>query len=309
MAVFLKKGLFFLILNISIFAGWVFALQRIEGQYINWETDSNILAVPENKEFDLLIFGTSRGRALTRFKNHLRMENILNMRIINLSKVGGGGPVWTRIFLDYFYSRNNSADIILYFIDPWVLYSEYWNESLCSAILNEEPFRYRFFYNAAFSGIRWSCLIKHVRNYLTKKWYFESHDALAYNKKTVVRIDPMAVKERIRGLYPEGVGSDVFGKYIRIVDEIIDRVKKKGVRIIFVLPPTLLGIEPGTNLLTRALKSYADTDGIAWFNFSDAIKETEFFADHDHLNTAGVEFFTKKYLLPVLRNTDHNQIL
>ena len=306
MAVFLKKGLFFLILNISIFAGWVFALQRIEGQYINWETDSNILAVPENKEFDLLIFGTSRGRALTRFKNHLRMEKILNMRIINLSKVGGG-PVWTRIFLDYFYSRNNSADIILYFIDPWVLYSEYWNESLCSAILNEEPFRYRFFYDAAFSGIQWDCLIKHVRNYLTKKWRFESNDTLDRNKKTVARIDPMAVKERIRGLYPEGVKADVFDKYIRIVDEIIDRVKKRGARVIFVLPPTLLGREPGTNLLTRALKSYADTGEIAWFDFSDAIKETGFFADHDHLNTAGVELFANNYLLPVLRNMYHYQ--
>ena len=192
-----KKGFLFLCINSLVFVIWVSLLQRVEGDYQNWETDSNLLIIPEHQRFDLLVFGTSRGRALSRWKNHLLMETILNMRVLNLSKTGGGGPVWTRIFLDYFYHRHNTADRILYFIDPWVLFSSAWNEDLCSVMLEEEPFRYRFFFDTIAAKTRWPCLVMHLRGYLTRKWRFDLDESANPGDNRLRRIDPFAVGDAI----------------------------------------------------------------------------------------------------------------
>ena len=299
MVALLKKGLLFLLLNGLIFSVWVYVFQRMEGTCNNWETESSVSIIPENQRYDLIIFGTSHGRSFAKFKNHLRMEDILKMRILNLSK-GGGGPVWTKIFLNYFYARNNAADTVLYFIDPWVLFFESWNEDLCAAIIREEPFRYRIFYSAMISGVKWQCLVKYVRNYLLKKWTFDACDCKEYDDNRLKRLDPMAVTQRIRGLYPGKLSKAAFSKYSEMLGEIIAVVKKRGARIVFVLPPTLLGELPGTKDLKRILKEFARKHEINWYDLTGAITDITLFADHDHLNTPGIERFVGNYLAPVL---------
>ena len=295
-----KKGLLFLLLNSFIFSVWIFLFQRMEGNCDNWETESSVNIIPVNERYDLIIFGTSHGRSFAKFKNHLRMEKILKMRTLNLSKGGGGGPVWTKIFLNYFYARNNTADTVLYFIDPWVLFFESWNEDLCAAIIREEPYRYRVFYSAMVSGVKWQCLVKYVRNYLLKKWTFDACDCKEYDDNRLKRHDPMAVTQRIRGLYPGKLSKPAFSKYSEMLGEIIAVVKKRGARIVFVLPPTLLGELPGTKDLKKILKEFARKQEINWYDLTNVITDITLFADHDHLNTPGVERFVGNYLAPVL---------
>jgi hypothetical protein len=69
--------------------------------------------------------------------------------------------------------------------------------------------------------------------------------------------------------------------------------------ISFIFPTTLLGDLPGTPEVKAALAEIKKDYPLDFYDYSNAITDVELFNDHDHLNTAGVVEFSKKYLKPL----------
>ena len=115
----------------AIISSMIFTISSIpfwRYDFKNGETEANLPIIKSNQHYDIVFLGTSHGRTLSRFGNHDRVEKILSKKIINLSTGGGRGIYSSQIYLDYFFKRGNTTDTIVYFIDPWVFYSNKWNE-------------------------------------------------------------------------------------------------------------------------------------------------------------------------------------
>lgn len=296
---FALKVICFICANTILFVLWVVLLQGTETRCSDYETGSCLSVVPENRHFDLLIFGTSHGRSFAWHRNHQRIEEALGMAAINLSKTGGG-PLWANIYYDYFRMAGNKADTILYFIDPWVLYSSQWNENHCSAIIGEEPFRFTFLYSLAKHGVDRGCLLRHVRAYLTRRWMFDQCDGLAVDDGRVPKVDPLAVRQRVEGLYPDGQEESAFREYSLILEDLVKKVKRNNRRLLFVFPPTLLGSVPGSEALRDLLERWSRNHNIEWYDLTESVVDSTLFSDHDHLNSAGIRMFSDRYLKPIL---------
>ena len=125
------KLVIFSLLNLSIMGSLLFFFsgRNLDIRFKNWETESNLLVTGKNEHYDMAILGTSRGRVFSRDSNHLTVENILDKKVINLSKGGGGGLMPALVHLDHFYARGNMADHIIYFVDPWIFFCPINNEN------------------------------------------------------------------------------------------------------------------------------------------------------------------------------------
>jgi hypothetical protein len=305
----------FIAINFAVFAALVAFAQSERHNVKNSQVEANLPVIPSGQHFDLLIMGTSRGRALSRYSGHERTENVLGMRMLNISKGRGGGVIPQEIFLSYFFDRGNTAGKIVYLVDPFVFFSRHWNED--NLLAEDEPLQFDFWWKLVRSPV--SPMVVH--NYFASKftiealffrerseeldaWVLDRMGAPRPDGISLQKVDPILVKKQIANLYPDATEERLFRRYAGFFCEIIQSAQSHGAEIVLIIPPTLLGECPGESLLRSLLADCERRYGIRSFDLGQAILDPSLYCDHGHLNPAGVEYFARTYLKPVLAGTD-----
>ena len=294
---FLFNSIIFIAINLGIAGGYLYLNQNWY-EYNNWNTYSSLLPMRDNQKYDLLILGSSHARVFSSFGNHERVENILGVKMLNLSKTASG-LLPQKALLEYFYERGNSTSKILYILDPQIFYSAKWNED--NYFLEDEPLYLGFLWCALREGISYEVLTNYVRSKFSFYWLSSRAPVVElYEDTALSRIDKEAVRKRKEFLYSDGLKKEIFEHYARMMKELVLSAQKHNTKIVFIYPPTLLGDLSGSKEVADLVESFKDS-GVHFYDFSNVLKEHNYYQDHDHLNTSGVELFVGKYLASRLR--------
>lgn len=300
MKTFILKLFAFACINVLVFLAWYGWLFFKESPCPIDESVSCVHMMSGQQHYDVLVLGTSHGKSLSVNGNQKRVERILGKTMINLSKTGGAGPLWAKIYLSLFYDNQNEVDTIVYFIDPWVFASSDWNEDLCAVLMHEEPFRFRLFARALVNRVSPKCLVLYVRAYLLQDWDFNQCDTRGADDHYLTGVDEFAINERIGVLYPGDGPREIKDSYWEDLSRVVNTGRRHGARTILILPPTLLGDIELMNELKNKLAVFTQRNGIQWYDYSRAITDPALYTDHDHLNSLGIEVFVGQYVKPIL---------
>jgi len=299
---FIAKLVLFSLLNLVIMLSLLslFSGRNRDISLKNWETESNLLVTGENQHYDVAILGTSRGRVFSRDSNHLTGEMILGKRVINLSKGGGGGLMPAMVHLSHFYRRGNSADHIIYFVDPWIFFCPINNENN-TFFLRDEPFELSILWDLIVNGFPSQRIVSYLQMIAVDDWKgISRYAAPGLDKLTLKAIDPLKLEEARKhylGLYDY----DKFDYYSKFVSKINKVAKEHGSKITYITPPILMRDFPGAVEVDQKLKQISSKEDVGYINLIDKMQDRHFFYDHMHFNNRGVTHFTKSYLEPILK--------
>ncbi len=267
----------------------------------NWQTESNTLFLKENAHYDIAFLGISHARNFSRDENQLRVEDILNKKVLNLGQgYSSCGVNDQQFYLEYYYSKNVKIDTIVYVLSPPLLYGEYFNTATSTFLL--EPFDFDFFrqyYN--YKGVinKSGRLIQYVSSKLHPKWLFHYPLRSKANTVKLLKLDTAVVNAGFRLAYLEGENLSIFTKNCNRVEMTIEAAKANNSFVIFIIPPALFGKWKGHNETMEFCKKMQEKHNIAYYDFSESVLIPAYYYDHHHLNSDGVTFFTKKYLAPI----------
>jgi hypothetical protein len=298
----IRKILIFLVLNAGLLAAvlWFFSGQYRHLHLDNGETESNLLVMGDNGHYALALLGTSRGRVFSRDNNHQMLENILGQKVINLSKGGGGGLMPAELHLSFFYYRGNRADHIVYLVDPWVFFSAINNEKN-NFFLRNEPFELFILWKLMIQRYPSDQISSYLQKITVKDWpTISKYEAPGLTEGRLKVIDQKKL-DKARQHYLSKYGENAFEKYSRFVDIINALVKRNSGRITYVMLPMLIPDFPGMAQVDQKLKEAARRNGhVAYYNLSDTMQDRQFFYDHMHFNKAGIAYFARNVLSPIV---------
>ena len=305
----IKKSLLFLLLNggiLGIVLGIASGAHR-DLHMNNWETESNLLVMGGGyspAHYGLALLGTSRGRIFSRDNNHQLVEAILNQKVINLSKGGGGGLMPMELHLSYFYHLDNRADHIVYLVDPWVFFSPINNEEN-DFFLRDEPFELFILWKLIAEGYPSNRLSSYLQMITVRDWKaISTYAGPGLTEGTLKSIDQQKLIEA-RDHYLSKYVENGFEKYSRFVDIINAKVKQAGGRITYLMLPMLIPDFPGMEKVDRKLRQAAEqNEHVAYYDVSNAMHDRRFFYDHMHFNKTGIAYFTRHVLSPVLHGEE-----
>lgn len=256
----------------------------------DWERFSPVYC--QDEQFDLLIFGSSHVALLP---VHLNENYPIKVKSFNNP---GGGLKIQQTYLKYFVNQNNQSNQILYFIDPFMLYSDKWDSA---NHLRKDRFNAPFFVQLTKNmGLSFGM------DYLTSFECFGEFKEKENNPRT--EIDTMELKLRLDDLYSNHrtvIDKDVSKQKAELI-ETIDFLKEQDLldKLTFCVLPTLLGPEEPLKVeLQDFLVELKATYNIPHFNFADIYYHPDtfkYFDDHDHLNEEGTKAFVKNHLLSII---------
>lgn len=265
-----------------------------------WQTDSVLYTIGGDQSYDFVVLGTSRARIFTEFKsNYYFVHDKLGLKMLNLAVPFGGGILPEKLFLGEFYRKGNTTKNLVIFLDPFMLFSDGLNRE--HRFVYYEPFQPRFFFDMLVGGIPPQRAFIYARSKLSHAWLTRTPPIQETDPRGLndLHLDPAKLAERMNSLYPEGMNKATFNRYSGVFWQILAMAKKQGSRVIVIQPPTLLGEEPGFQMLFKYLIGFQDDDFV-WKILTHQMQDPKYFADHDHLNSLGFEHFCTTYLLPLL---------
>nr|WP_321403209.1 hypothetical protein [uncultured Desulfobacter sp.] len=264
------------------------------------QTESNLLAIGKNEHYPVVFLGTSRGRVFSRDGNHEMVENILGKKVANLSKGGGGGLMPMDVHLSFFFNQGNTADHIIYLVDPFVFYSSINNENN-DFFLRDEPFELFIFLKLIKDGYPVDRLSSYLQKITVTDWQKRSrYGAPGLTDGTLNKIDEEKM-EKARKHYLEKCDQNSFTAYGHVVEDINRQAKAHGADITYVMLPLLMPDFPGLSEVDAFLRKTADRDAsVSYINCSSRMQDKNFFYDHMHFNKTGIEYFLKRYIRPIL---------
>lgn len=259
-------------------------------QYKPWETESVLLPLQTNTNYDVLIMGSSHGRIFSRNKNHQITEEILNKQVATIA-AGSSCIIPAQVYLSTFYDMKNTAKTILYFIDPWCFYTAKYNESYTFEI---EPYNEILLKNMIAADISETT----IQQYKAKKTTSNLPEVTVTvepNMALLNEIDPTVINARILDLYENNVPEFINEVYANRMTQIIELSKKNNSQLVFILPATLYN-DPQQNNILNLLAEYQEMYNIDFIDMSESIDDISLFYDHDHLNSKGIRVFLNKLL-------------
>jgi len=302
---FLKTG-FFVLLNLLLLTGvLLYCSGRHSGLRLPVEeTESNIFSVRPNSHYDVVLLGTSRGRVFSRDGNHDVMEKLLGKSVANLSKGGGGGIMPAELHLDHFFARGNSADQIIYLIDPWVFFAPINNEDN-EFFLRDEPFELRILLHLLkdhYPLRRLSAYLQMIPDHDWQEISRYKEPGMAFH--TLAAINPEKQAEA-REYYLKTYKNDDAARYAGYLEKIYRLAQKNGCSLTFIMLPILMDNFPGADKVDILLRTFvkSKTD-VRYYNLIDTMQDRHFFYDHMHFNRTGLTAFCTGVLKPVLTDSD-----
>lgn len=251
-------------------------------QYQPWETESVLSTIGENTSYDFLLMGSSHGRLFSRNRNHILVEEAFGKKGATIAG-GSSCVIPAEIFLDLFYSKKNSAETILYFIDPWCFYSDKYNSGY---VFEHEQFDLELL----IAMIQYRVDPKIIKDYLSRtlrqgqKPYVDKN--VQPQTEQLEAIDTNVVQMRLLDLYENEIGRKSNPEYRQAFLNSIENAKKHDSEMIFIIPPTLY-----TDPHHDDLKAFLDQHALTYLDMSKSVSNPKFYYDHDHLNVEGVKLF------------------
>lgn len=300
---FLRLTFLYILLLIGVLAFYLEITSNIvkNRQFKNYETESNLLVMNNNEKFDILFMGISHARNFSRHKNHLRIENILDKKIINIGQGGGQCGINEQLFyLDYFYSKRNTVSAIIYVISPPLFFSE--TLPIASNTFDKEPFELKFLINYAFfkSENKQERLTSYLQTKLSRLWLSYKPSSKESKNEKLDSIDFNVVASGQQMVYKDSIAYNRFNKSTERVEETIQLAIRNKSKVILVIPPALFGKWKGHSNVEKFAKQMQKLYGAEYYDFSESILTPEYYYDHHHLNTNGVVYFTENFLKPIL---------
>lgn len=295
------KASIFIFLNLCLVSGLLCYVSAQRPVHLkNWETESNLLMMGEKEHYDVAILGTSRGRVFSRDDNHRLVEKILNKKVINLSKGGGGGLMPAELHLSYFFSRANTVDHIVYLVDPWVFFAPINNENN-EFFLRDEPFKLYILWKLISGRYPLARILSYLQMIAVKNWEgISKYAAPGLTQGTLKNIDAEKL-EHARLHYQGTYEQKKYYTYSQVVDRINALAKKNGARITYIMLPLLIPDFPGLTKVDGKLRAVASGEThVKYYNWSAFMQDKRFFYDHMHFNTVGITYFSQNCLYPVL---------
>ncbi len=297
----LKLGL---LLGVNALVGLaVLTVLDMGRSYEQWQHDSVLSVTPRNTDFDLVMLGSSRAKRLTRLKPNLEcLERELAAKVLGMGSPFGGGIVPAKLYLGNFYDRGNRAKTVLFLLDPFILFSRGPNEG--HKLVYFEPFRLSFLTRMILNGFDHRRIVTYVRTKFSLAWLTQAPSELGYYRKALTPedLDPERLRMRMDSLYPDGLDEAHFNRYAKVLGEILEMCQRHNTRMVIAFPTTLLGPDPGRPKVLELLDEYAKRYDFEFYDFTDAVTDPGLFADYDHLNSMGVEYFVSNSLKHVLHS-------
>ncbi len=266
----------------------------------NHETESNLLVMNDYEKFDLLFMGISHARNFSRHKNHLRLENILEKKIINIGQGGGVCGVNEQLFyLDYFYYKKNKASTLVYIISPPLFFSE--TLPLASNTFRYEPFELSFLFRYLFfeSENKSERITTYLQTKVKKPWYNHHPKSLETKEEKLERIDTSIINEGLKMVYDDEMALTRFNQSAEKIKETIHLALTNNTDVVLIIPPALFGKWKGHDDVEKFAKEMQKLDNVDFYDFSESILSAKYYYDHHHLNTNGITYFTENYLIPI----------
>jgi len=266
-----------------------------------YETDSNTLVMGENTHYDILLSGASHARNLSRYRNHIRIERILDKSITNIAQGAATCGVNEQYFyLKYFYEQGNSVDQLVYLLSPPLLYSD--QLPIASNTFNQEFFSFDFLcsYIEFDSENKRQRIFEYIRSKMTRDWISTRPVTKSIRDDVLEEVEPGIVNEILSMYYNPENSEQRFKVSCATIEEEIRFAAKHDTEVVFIIPPAVFGKWPGHFNVIEFVKEMEEKHGTRYYDLSESITNKEFYYDHHHLNTYGVVLFTKEYLKPIL---------
>ena len=266
-----------------------------------WETDSILLVMPEDGHEDLVFLGTSHAYVFSRFKEHHEMvEQCLDREVFNMALPQGGGITPARFYLETFFTAGNTTDQVVYFLDPFVLYSAGANDN--HKFVYFEPFRLRFLAKLVANGYSYRRIISYVRSKFSGAWLLQKPEPLIHHIAPISEehVSDERKAQRVASLYPNGLPETVFDTYTDEFERIVALCGENDTPLMVVIPPTLLGPEPGQETMMAWLHGLEQSDGIMVYDWVNVMPDRSKYYNLDHMNLGGIEAFMTEWLRPAL---------
>lgn len=294
----------YLLLLATILLVWLVGVSAFVDRqaFGNHETDSNLLVLQEDQQYDLLFMGISHARNFSRYQNHQRVAQILDQKMLNLGQGNGACGVNEQLFyLDYFYHKENKAHTLVYFISPPLFFSE--SLALASNTFDAEPFQLDFFqrYWSYTSENHWERMVSYLQSKYSPRWCLLKPYSLNEMDVQLEKLDPTVVEAGQRLAYGDTLNMERFAKSVKGLQNTINLALDKDTKVVLIIPPALFGPWEGHQNVVNFAEQMAELASVEFYDFSETILDPSFYYDHHHLNTAGVVFFTEKYLQAVLQ--------
>lgn len=283
----LLKMLLFFGLNALLLLFGLMLVRLIEPKFVrtNSTTEATFSTIPKNETFDFVIIGTSRAREFSRSGNHAVVEKLTGKKFFNLSKGGGHGGLIPNIMAwNYLKQRGNKTKHVIYFIDSWIFYSPKWNEE--NYCLEDEPFTFDILKLAISSSLSTGSIINYFKSKLKPSYLFANEISQNANNKYLVTADSFLINKQNKASFPDGLNQEYFNKYSADFKRFISRIREDGIKITFVLPPTLLYNEPGYGALLDVLHTI---NNVKLFDHRRSMTDPQYYYDHPHINSRGIQ--------------------
>lgn len=290
------------LLLINCLVGWgLLKAHESRLHYAPWETDSVLLRMPTDESFGLAILGTSHAYLFSRFeKNHHIFEDTLGFPVFNMAMPFGGGILPARFYLETFFEQGNRTKTVVYFLDPFALYTPETNTG--HKFVYYEPLHLKFLWKMARNGFPPGRIFTYVRSKFSVDWLFQRPEPLTFHTGSLAgqTLSPKLIQQRILSLYPDGMEEKNFHRYRRELLRIAALCEWEGVAFQVVIPPTLLGPEPGASSVLEWLTEMKGPYGFEVRDWCGAMADPQYYYNLDHLNTEGVRYLVENLLRPML---------
>lgn len=285
MKLLVLKIALFLVLNVLSFVAWAYWPMG-RNLYTSASTNGVVQLMPEARHISVVIAGSSHGRQFSYGPSYDMTRRLLGYDTLNISKAGKG-PYVERILLGYFFEQGNTADTVLYVADPWAMYSDAWNEQ--SDFLDDEAFSPGFLEYLVRERVAPGIIAEYIRTKYTLKWLATKPLPVSESDSVLPAIDRNAIAKRMVSLYPNGVDADAFERYSRDLERCIILALEHKSRVVILLPPTLLGVQPGDAQMRGLLDELKRHYGIDVIDAARLLTAPRYFGNHDHLNSQGIQ--------------------
>ena len=277
--------------------------------FANHNTESNLLLIKENQNYDLLFMGISHARNFSRHQNHQRIEQLLNQKIINLGQGNGTCGANEQLFyLDYFYFKGNQSKQLVYFISPPLFFSN--ALALSTNTFDQEPFLWEFFlrYWTFPTEHREERLVSYLQSKYNPRWLLHRPFSLEQMDELMVGIDSAVVQAGFLQAYGAALNMERFAQSAQQFEATVKLALAHQTEVILVIPPASFGKWDGHQEVAGFAQELAKSDKVHFYDFSETVLAPQHYYDHHHLNTDGVVFFTENFLKPALALGDGHRL-
>lgn len=268
------------------------------------ETSSVLRVMPKNTHFDVVIMGPSHAFEFAWSGNQAITERNLGVEVLNTG-IDGGGPVVEDIYYDLFRARGNTADTVVYFAHPFVLYSPKFNEE--NRFTGREPVRGDLLQALLRRGFSFEDLVFYFQSKLNPGWLLD-RPVTSGSSDAADRVDPRQQAAGSAMLYPDGTDPAAFRRYSAELERSVAKMRRDGTRVILVVPPVLLGEPEGLDEAMAFYRQLEERYGVEVYDFHSLQSDPSYFQrDLSHLNAKGVDWFTREVLKPILDGASATQ--